>query len=387
MFILKEGKSFTQAKLVPTYYDRLAYSRCLLFLKNKTEVNRVTNNNNLEFHDLSSKITFISKQLDKISLTYTTFFNLLDDEHTQNHAIEKLGIASYCSRSTEFSLNNANSKVFDIEVKRDVLKKMGKTLFYSIVHGFSALLFVVEQTDVQTIFERMAFKDKLFSYMHKTRDGVNMSEGDLIRNLLLSYFQTEEKRIQMFLAYWKDIEVFWNNDYTTLIEKLKKRKTSEESKKDLGAINEYQDQNRIRQKNDTPQERLNEYHKNCNTSDSNGDAGGKPRKVSFTNDTKSSQTLQEIISKRRKRQTPTKRNSCNNNNKNMFFQQPTALSHVGGSGHLSMPNLFPAYSEMRKYLEKCLLDANIFPDEISLQEDKVETIVENIIKLFFSLSV
>eukprot|EP00122_Pirum_gemmata_P013894 Pgem_evm1s12942 len=118
--------------------------------------------------------------------------------------------------------------------RKQIVAKIGKILFESFLYGFSFLKFDVEQDDHQTIYERLAFKAKMFSFMHQSREGENMIEDDLIRNLVLSYFQTEEKRIELFMNFWKVIEKKWENRFEAMMDAVESYYKQNENKLKMG---------------------------------------------------------------------------------------------------------------------------------------------------------
>jgi hypothetical protein len=71
----------------------------------------------------------------------------------------------------------------------------------------SVLWFNTHEPDLFSMYERLAFRDlAISSFFIISSPGVSLSESDLTRNFLLSFFPDESTQLRMYHAYWIPIE-------------------------------------------------------------------------------------------------------------------------------------------------------------------------------------
>jgi hypothetical protein len=81
------------------------------------------------------------------------------------------------------------------------------SIIAAILDKLCVYLFVVRESDVQSVYERLAMREALVaSSAHNYAPGVSMAECDLVRNFITSYFGEDTAKIEAYLTYWAPVE-------------------------------------------------------------------------------------------------------------------------------------------------------------------------------------
>lgn len=282
---VKEGEVVEGCAVLPTFFDRRSFFRCIL---------------------PCAKMKPDGSAEDAVAKVYVAFRQMLEAKSWQMEMMTKLGTVEELPSEAEFVLDGKHAAM------------LAQAMLFAATRTFTFKVFEVEQTDVQAVFERMAFRESsLLPLLSNVHPGILAHEEDLIRNLLLSYFPTEAQQTAVYFKYWVPIE-------------------RKHSGKKLNALFEsYIQQKEVKEKVDI----LKLQH--VPLPDSNR---GRPKKYNTT-----------------------------------FGSNP----YRGGAQHLSMEELFPAYSKFRRLLESALVAEGIDRSQAP-SSAKAERVVEQFLRSIVS---
>lgn len=84
---------------------------------------------------------------------------------------------------------------------------MCTALASAVLDKLSMLFFLVRESDIQSVYERLAMREALIATgTYNGAPGVSMSECDLARNLVTSYGCGEEAQLAIYSEYWAPVE-------------------------------------------------------------------------------------------------------------------------------------------------------------------------------------
>ena len=129
---------------------------------------------------------------------------------------EETGVAvghAACIMKTELQrgiLQQALSKLgqeFSCPLQLHEVVRAVRGLMRGLLQRCTVLLFRVREADSWTIYERLAFRERMLTSMMQTSSpGVSMAESDLIRSYLLSHICGEVAQVEAYARYWCPIE-------------------------------------------------------------------------------------------------------------------------------------------------------------------------------------
>uniref|UniRef100_A0A7S2X7N6 GmrSD restriction endonucleases N-terminal domain-containing protein n=1 Tax=Lotharella oceanica TaxID=641309 RepID=A0A7S2X7N6_9EUKA len=80
-----------------------------------------------------------------------------------------------------------------------------QALYRGLLNNCKLLRFETDG-DLWTVYERLAFRQHSFRYMHNPAPGVQCAEADLVKNFLLSFFPNECEGISAYRKLWVPLE-------------------------------------------------------------------------------------------------------------------------------------------------------------------------------------
>lgn len=146
-----DSSSSLPAVLIPTFFDRTSFFRVLV----PTEVS-------------ASAPTLLTDEEDCLSVAKNYFMSALESK--------------------------ANVRGF------------GWKLLNALLDNCDVLYFAINETNFWDVYEDMTFRSELLCLNKNPMPGVGMCESDMIRNRILSKFDSEEKRIDIYNRFWVPIE-------------------------------------------------------------------------------------------------------------------------------------------------------------------------------------
>eukprot|EP00948_MAST-09A_sp_MAST-9A-sp1_P001430 g1430.t1 len=85
--------------------------------------------------------------------------------------------------------------------------ELGLSMTRAILHNSHVLEFSCMEKDIFSIYERLAYREEgILRQFANANAGVTMAESDLMRNYLLSFFESESEQLRVYQKYWLPIE-------------------------------------------------------------------------------------------------------------------------------------------------------------------------------------
>lgn len=186
--------STNRCVLLPSYFDRVSFSMCVNY----------EGRDESQFKKLLAEYSKVGDETfeDDHILQARSFF---DGALYEGDLCETIAGKLDCDGDTQPSSGSVtNSRRLKTDCATVLLACT--SLRTALLDSFTALFFETNEQDVQSVYERLAMREKMLSAMHNRAPGVNMAESDLVRNLVTSYGVDDDAQIALYTKYWSPVE-------------------------------------------------------------------------------------------------------------------------------------------------------------------------------------